>query len=233
MKNEIQINNRNNVALRKFDKVPIDLLKLVDKINAILMLEPLSEGEVLILAKFIYSEYKDLTLDDIEDSIFKSKSGKLECNPATYKKLDIDYFGRVLTAYRQYKIENNRNIVVKDEPKIALIDYTKEQEEKMSYDFIVKVIKEESRMPFIADWVACYDYLINNNLIFISNIDKKNIVKEVHAEIKAEASRLKQSNKLVYFGFEDQLKNDKVYMKVESIKKVLYKYFINGLYRRV
>lgn len=232
MANELQINNGNSVKLRQFDKVPVDLLKLIDKINAILMLEPLSEGEVLILAQFIYSEYKDLTLDEIEDSIFKSKSGRLECNPATYKKLDIDYFGRILTAYRIFK---RKEYLKKEKAKVFLhIEEPKEDTEysrRIAYEFIEKVWNEENQMPFIANWIAAYEHMEENNLIKVSNQEKIELREEVFADIRAEVSRLKSMG-LSYLTVQAK-KDDKSYVKLQSIRKCIHKYYIDGLYRTV
>jgi len=232
MKNEIQIAQQENTKLRMFNEIPVELLRLIDKINVILMLEPLSEMEVSILAKFIHQEYKDLTLYEIEDSVYKSKSGRLECNPATYKKLDIDYFGRILTAYRIFKRKEN----LKKQKQLSHLELEQpkediEYEKKMAYEFIDKVFKEENKMPIIANWVKAYDYMLENNLIKVTDSEKLMLKQEVLGEIRANVARLKANgNNFVHL--ESKL-NDKKDIKLQSIRLCIHKYYLNGLYRTV
>jgi hypothetical protein len=231
MNNNLPEKSSASVSLRKYNEIPIELLRLVDKINTILMLEPLSEMEVNILAKFIYSEYKDLSLDDIEDSVYKSKSGRLKCNPATYKKLDIDYFGRIVTAYRSFKSEQHLKLKSKREIlKLEQPIENSEYQNKIAFDFIKDTYEQSEDMPIIANWISAYNYMEENNLFQISIDDKYSIQKEVISQIKADAARLKSqginNHKLL-----NEI-NDKSFIKLQCIKLFILKYFKDGLYRR-
>jgi len=162
------------LSLRDHRTVPIELLNCIDGINTILNFEPLTEDQILIIANFIFSEFPAFTVNEILDAVYKGNAGKLgtkeECDPTAYGKIDIDYFGRILRGYKKYKID--QGLLAKmtlPNPNLKQLEMKKDEnyylECKKSYDFILKVVTEEKKLPWIAAWASAYDYMVKETLI--------------------------------------------------------------------
>ncbi len=203
-------------------EVPPDFLNFFDQINTALDLPPLEEAQVMLLAKFVMYEFATFTMADIEDAIFKAKAGKLECNAADYNKLSIDFIGRILNAYKDFKNKNNL-IVLKDKSEEAnRIEYTP-NEGKQSYEFIKKCYDDNGEEPRIANWNTAFRYMEDEKMIILDNDEKSMFMENVRADIYDEMMFVKAKGKSISH-FKKTL-STKSLMKYECRKKMVITHF--------
>jgi hypothetical protein len=204
-------------------QVPADMFNFIDRINAALDLPQLEESQVMLLAKFIIYEFSTLTMQDIEQAIFKAKAGKLDCNPADYNKLSIDFIGRILSSYTEYK---RKQTLVKQAKEVEAKEHLKLEytvnEGKQSFDFI-KSVYEKGEEPYIADWCSAFRYMEDEGLINLTNDEKAMFLDLVIEELNEEIKKMKVQRKNP-----NHLKNllaSKEKIKNECRKRLVIKYF--------
>lgn len=202
--------------------IPKELLVFIDKINLALDLPPLDEEQVLLLARFIMYEFATLTIQEVEDAIFKAKSGKLDCNPADYNKLSIDFMGRILSAYKEYKAKHKLIVdkTIQDKAPKQLPYSTYEGES--AYEFI-KGIYEGGKEPFIANWSMAFKYMEEKGILKYNNEEKEEFKQKFILEIQSEIKDRRRNNKN-YSDLAKTLENDN-YLKYECRKRIIKLYF--------
>lgn len=206
-------------------QVPSDMFNFIDRINAALDLPKLEENQVMLLAKFIIYEFATLSMLDIEKAIFKAKAGKLDCNPADYNKLSIDFIGRILSCYTEYKrkqtiIEQAKEVEAKENLKL---EYNVD-EGKQSFEFI-KSCFDKKEEPFIADYCSAFKFMEDEGLINLTNDEKAMFLDLVIEELNEEIRKMKVQRKNP-----NHLKNllaSKEKIKNECRKRLVIKYFEN------
>lgn len=67
--------------------------------------------ELVLLSKFVKSNYTNLTIDEINLAIELSLTDKLECDTKTYNVFSPMYVSRILNAYIEYKKKINKELV--------------------------------------------------------------------------------------------------------------------------
>ena len=215
----------NNIKFYKFSgEVPNEFFNFIDMINTALDLPQLEETQIMLIAKFIMYEFTTLTMKDIENAIFKAKAGKLDCNPADYNKLSIDFIGRVLNSYQEYKKKEQLKIKLEQEKEPLKIEYTPD-DEKEAYLFL-KGIYDKGQEPFIANWNLAFKFMEENNLINLSNDEKQIFFEMTIEDLKAEMQELKVKKKNIHRL--KSLLNDKELIKQECRKRIIIKHFKNG-----
>lgn len=76
--------------------------------------------ETAILLQFIYKKFAGLTLMEIQLAFEKAVAGELDCDAKCYENFSPEYFGRIMTAYKEWasrKWNENQMHVVKPEQK--------------------------------------------------------------------------------------------------------------------
>lgn len=195
-KNEygIKISQSREVKFYTFKGIPpVDLLRWIDDLNLIMDFAPLSDEQVFVIAKFIMYEFSTLRICDIEEAIFKSKAGKLKCNPKDYGKLSIDYFGRILSAYI---LERDHQNTIKEVPEDfnKKLTYYPVDAPKVAYEFIKKCYEVDKKEPYIAYWEFAFFYMEKNGIIKFEDGEKEMFASNVYYELKevAESKKVKK-----------------------------------------
>jgi len=218
-KQELGINEQKFYVWRGIN--PPEFLNFIDKINAVLDLPALEEDQVLLIAQFIKYEFCTLTMAEVQDAIFKAKAGKLECNSSDYNKLSIDFLGRILKAYTEYKAK--KHLVNKLETnKVKELTYTPD-EGKSSYEFIKDVYEKDSKEPIIANWGIAFKYMELEGMIVMDNEEKAMIKDMLIYEINQEIAELRKNRKNYKHLAESLNKPDLI--KYECRKKMVKTHF--------
>jgi hypothetical protein len=203
-------------------EVPVDLLKFIDQINTALDLPPLEEPQVMLMAKFVMYEFATMTMAEMEDAIFKAKAGKLNCNAADYNKLSIDFLGRILGAYKEFKEKNNLIVLANELEATNRLEYTPDLGKK-SVEFIESVYEKDGKEPYIANWTSAFKHLEETGVIVLSNDEKAMFLDNVRYEIMEEIELSKKARKVVT-GLQNTLSDPKL-MKYECHKRLVKKHF--------
>ncbi len=215
----------NKTKFYKFKgEVPNEFFNFIDMMNTALDLPQLEETQIMLIAKFIMYEFTTLTMKDIENAIFKAKAGKLDCNPADYNKLSIDFIGRILSSYQEYKKKETLKVKLEQEKEVLKIEYTPD-DEKEAYLFL-KSIYEKGEEPFIANWNLAFKFMEENNIINLSNDEKQIFFEMTIEELKEEIRELKVQKKN-YTTLKNIL-NDVNLLKQECRKRIIKKHFKNA-----
>lgn len=74
---------------------------------------PVGARELGFIAKFIFDNYADLNLKELNLSIDLALTGKLDVDPQTYGFFSPAYVARILNAYKDYKVEASRELAIK------------------------------------------------------------------------------------------------------------------------
>lgn len=76
--------------------------------------------ETAVLLQFIYKKFAGLTLAEIQLAFEKAVAGELDCDAKCYENFSPEYFGRIMTAYKEWasrKWDENQMYNVKPEQK--------------------------------------------------------------------------------------------------------------------
>ena len=96
-------------AFRDFtpqDDVLIFKIKL-DICSLLVTEKNMEQAHQLLMIQFLKNEFKDMAPFDIQDSVQKYLSGKLQCDTKFCTKMSAEFMGVILKAYRIYKREKH------------------------------------------------------------------------------------------------------------------------------
>lgn len=211
-----QIKNTNINAIRDF----------VDGLTALLTLPPFPREEPInMIVDFICHEFQDYTIEEMKLAFYKAKSRKMECNVEHYNKLDIDYVGKVLQAYRKLRESEIKLVAAKErgKKKIAPIN----DDPKVAYNQLKKIYQDENN-PMIrlglvlGNWNDAFSYAEEQGLIEITDEEKRDYFKTLKITLEEERRELRVTGtKSQREQVDSALKN----MQLEARKRLLIAHF--------
>lgn len=241
MENQLSKRQTEEVGTLKFkdfteENPATELLRFIDGLCFKLSLPPLEEGQVIYIAKFLVSEFKWATMEDIDNAILKAKAGKLKgLNSSDYNKLGIDYLGRVLNAYRLYKADlvQSKRVSTPIVPNSLPYDGNSPQ---IAFKHIKDVFQSEkgglNAFPdiMLADWTMCYDYLIKEGKMIEQSLeDKIEFAEMVREDLKQELIDNRVDERSIAF----KVKMDKAISKYsvasECIRRLVKAWFLTNI----
>ena len=241
MENQLSKQPSNVVGTIKFkdfspENPHTELLRFLDGLCLKLSLPSLEEMQILYIAQFLVKEFKWASMEDIDNAILKAKANKLKSvNGADYKKLSIDFLGRVLTAYRPIKGEIERDKALIIESGTKSLEYDNDSP-LVAYNHIKSVFQSEqggaNAFPdlMLADWTICYHYLIEaGKMVEQSLEDKIEFAEIVRADMEQEFKNNRTSENSIAF----KIKMEKGLMKyavaAECIKRLTKAWFLTNI----
>jgi len=179
-----------------------------------------------VIISSIQRGFPTLTMDEFKTAFEMGVDGKLGIDLTTYQNFNSLYISNVLQAFNRYKIKNN--LIIKldkpmetkqlDKPKIS-----KEENAANWYDFVKKEVAKSGKVPFMADWVACYWYMEQNNFINLTKEEKQMFADNVRVEMELDVKKRKVEGK--DFQTEMKILEDKKSFANECRKQYVIKYF--------
>jgi hypothetical protein len=175
-----------------------------------------------LLVDFVKKYYGNLEIKQYSEAFELYAAQKLDYKEKPYNNFSTAFVGLILNSYQEYirkanlkpkayiqpshQLENNQDPIV---------------EMEKAFKFIEKVYKESGDFPIIANWSDAFLYAQANGLITLSAEEKKQIKKEVIAEIKLKQvqKRLETGVKGSISEFED--KNVKVLCRKKSLMRFI------------
>jgi hypothetical protein len=175
-----------------------------------------------LLVDFVKKYYGNLEIKQYSEAFELYAAQKLDYKEKPYNNFSTAFVGLILNSYQEYirkanlkpkayiqpshQLENNQDPII---------------EMEKAFKFIEKVYKESGDFPIIANWSDAFLYAQANGLITLSAEEKKQIKKEVIAEIKLKQvqKRLETGVKGSISEFED--KNVKVLCRKKSLMRFI------------
>ena len=115
MNQAIQLHQGTDLKLRDFEAS--DLVKITTTLiglSSLMGLRELSGLEAVAISDFITGEFKDFTLEEVQNAFKMNASGRLldakQEKVKPYGSLNIDYVGTVLALYRTYRTNELRKV---------------------------------------------------------------------------------------------------------------------------
>jgi hypothetical protein len=135
--------------------------------------------ELVLLSKFVLSNYNNLTIEEINLAIDLSLTDKLDCDVRTYNTFSPMYVSRILNAYKDYKKRMFKSIKERkdaDENKRALISVVTPQIKMDGMIDLIKMFYEEYKsIGVVNDYFnAVFFFLKRTNRIKL----EKNVIED-------------------------------------------------------
>lgn len=144
--------------------------------------QPLGDRDLILMARFVYDNYSQLNVDELDYAMNLCLTGKLECDPSTYGYMSPAYVARVLNAYMEYKEQQSRDLALK-----KMNEETRRQMEADSVREETPEIKLERLLYFIRECKANIDKKARivdfGNFVF-NYLKRKKLVKLTQEEIR-------------------------------------------------
>jgi len=118
---------------------------------------PPTPEELEAMAMFLLNEFKDFSYDEIGKAFSMASARKLQVDAEDYNSFDIPYVGRILAAYREYRIKEIQAAKSNEEIPEKTVTLTPEQH----FNWVKEYTIEQRQSPFIADWGSVFTHLEN------------------------------------------------------------------------
>ena len=103
-----------------------------------------SSEEFIIIAEYIYKNYRNLTTAEINSAVELSVQGKLDCDPKPYGSFSVLYCSEILNAYIKYKRQIYNDVIERKVRKEAeLNDQYSKPTPQEDYELTLKLIRQE------------------------------------------------------------------------------------------
>lgn len=133
--------------------------------------------ELVLLSKFVKSNYTNLTIDEINLAIELSLTDKLDCDTKTYNVFSAMYVSRILNSYMEYKRKINKELVERKslaEIKETVVKDVTPQEKMDSMIELIRYLYDDYKEKgFVNDYFnTLYNYFRRTNRL---NPDKETV----------------------------------------------------------
>lgn len=137
---------------------------------------------------FIIRNYPGHTVDEIRLSFDLAIAGKLDVDAKCYENFSCEYFGRIMTAYRKWAINEAKNLpVITQEPQAA----PKEADWSNVWADVLEAAKA-GRIETKIIALPIYDWLVETGKLKLNTDDKKVLWLNAKNKLQAELATLVQ-----------------------------------------
>jgi len=139
-----------------------------------------SDRELVLMARFVFDNYAQFNVQELDYAITLCITGRLDCDPHTYGLMSPAYVARVLNAYAEYKERMSRDLAIKkyneDMRKQIEAEAAREETPQDKLDRLVYFIREckanidkNARIVDFGNYV--YNYLKKKKLMRLTDTD--------------------------------------------------------------
>jgi len=153
----------------------------------------IGEVELAMLVDFLKHHFVYLEEEGFVEAFKLYAANKLEYKEPVYNNLSAFFIGKVLSSYKDFK--------AKDRAKPKRIDLKALEAPKMdedpkdSYTFICGVVQKEGKLPRIANWTEAFKYLVQSEIVTISETERELFKSNVKASIQNEYIEAKRKGR--------------------------------------
>ncbi len=142
---------------------------------------PPDQDQLNAITNFLKNQFSDFTFEEIHHAFEMATAHKFDVNPEHYNHFNMPYVGRILGAYRDFRmmeIKRSKSQLTEEEESVKL---TPEQH----YNWVVKYVKEHRSVPFTADWGSVFTHMENVQQ-GPDNTQKQAFKKKMEGQLKQE-----------------------------------------------
>ena len=174
--------------------------------------------ETAILLDFVRRNYSGFTLAEIRLSFEMAITSKLEVDSKHYENFSCEYFGRIMSAYKDWSREEIR--FVTEKPKDAVKGITQEANWAAAWANMKERAKTQPVNSIVIP-APIYDYLVEQGILVLSADDKKRLWREQKIEYgkDLQTNYFKNKSLIERLHSEDLNKDEELFSRISLMAK--------------
>lgn len=145
-------------------------MKALDEAALMVLGQPLEQMQQTMLLRFIASQFRDMSANDIRKAIEMYAGGKLKADADKKVKMSAEYLGSVLYAYRLYKRESEHKMRCST----TKAEKTPQIDSKSVYENLIKFVTEKKTLPEWGNslYASAFEYAESKGIIALTGDEK-------------------------------------------------------------